>query len=158
MQFINSEASAGSGEFPSESIVRAFQRVANDKRGQSLALRGMPGLSLFIPYSNLPLDGEVIPAKEEMCNPEQSKCKTRTYVFETKCVTCCGTGTVRGISNGRRGSLSTCIVCTGLGYVRSTTSRFTPPMDQETINRPQPPPIRHITDLEDEEEGEEQDE
>jgi hypothetical protein len=52
---------------------------------------------------------------DEMCNPEVFKCKTATYVYESQCKACFGTGTIRGRSNGRRGALSTCPHCVGVG-------------------------------------------
>ncbi len=66
-----------------------------------------------------------------MCDIQVSNCKTRMYVYETKCSCCYGTGMARGRagSHGRGGrsgrlpSLRTCLVCTGLGYVRVNTAR-----------------------------------
>lgn len=84
------------------------------------------GLSLFVPFSRLPPDGEVSFSKEEMCDPDVSACKTTLYVYESSCTACCASGLVRGLANGRRGALSSCPSCLGLGYLRRTTTRFTP--------------------------------
>eukprot|EP00195_Chlamydomonas_chlamydogama_P007279 CAMPEP_0202900420 /NCGR_PEP_ID=MMETSP1392-20130828/11578_1 /ASSEMBLY_ACC=CAM_ASM_000868 /TAXON_ID=225041 /ORGANISM="Chlamydomonas chlamydogama, Strain SAG 11-48b" /LENGTH=158 /DNA_ID=CAMNT_0049586803 /DNA_START=182 /DNA_END=659 /DNA_ORIENTATION=- len=110
-------------------VVRAFQ----DEAHHSSPSPGLP-LSLFTPYKNLPPDGQLIPIEEAKCDPAQSNCKTPTYVYEDKCHVCNGTGTARGIANGRRGALCTCVVCTGLGYVRRTTTRFIPTAPSEDGN------------------------
>lgn len=58
--------------------------------------------------------------------------QTPTYVYETRCSCCSGTGQSRSSSSsssrhgGRRGSLHTCLMCKGMGYVRRTTARFVP--------------------------------
>lgn len=128
-----------SGDLTGETVRNAVQRISANGRSQK-GTSSFSGLSLFIPYTNLPPDGQVIPEKEEMCDPMYAACKTPTYVFETACPACSGTGMVRHKPNGRRGHLGTCILCTGLGYVRKTTSRFTPSMDEQTINRPRVEP------------------
>ncbi|KAF8065527.1 hypothetical protein HT031_003128 [Scenedesmus sp. PABB004] len=60
------------------------------------------------------------------------------HVYEARCGVCSGTGWARAPTNGRRGQLSTCMLCHGLGYVRRTTSRFCPddPDRHMTIARP----------------------
>lgn len=98
-------------------------------------------LSLYHPYKNLPHDGAMIPSDEESCNPEEQRCKTPTYIYETKCHSCAGTGVTRSIPNGRKGRLGNCMLCHGLGYVRCTTARFVPDVKADdtgksTIGRP----------------------
>eukprot|EP01026_Neomeris_dumetosa_P077226 TRINITY_DN8322_c1_g1_i1.p5 TRINITY_DN8322_c1_g1~~TRINITY_DN8322_c1_g1_i1.p5 ORF type:complete len:141 (-),score=21.31 TRINITY_DN8322_c1_g1_i1:584-1006(-) len=54
----------------------------------------------------------------------------RTFVYESKCRACCGTGMIAsGSSRSRRHVLYTCPSCLGLGYVRRTTTRFVPPLN-----------------------------
>ncbi|PNH08848.1 Protein disulfide-isomerase SCO2 [Tetrabaena socialis] len=109
---------------PRTSVVRAFlggNHKSSDHNGNELPL------SMFLPYKQLPYDGEVIPAADKACDPGERRCKTPIYTYESKCHSCSGTGFMKSIANGRHASLYTCLSCTGLGYVRHTTARFTPP-------------------------------
>jgi hypothetical protein len=61
---------------------------------------------------------------------EHARTQTPVYVHEEKCEACCGTGSIRrrsrGGGRGGHSGLHTCLMCTGLGYVRLTTTRYEP--------------------------------
>lgn len=101
---------------------------------------GLPQ-SMFAPYKQLPVEGEVILSADAACDPEVSRCRTPIYTYESKCTCCSGTGFTKNQANGRRASLHTCIMCLGLGYVRRTTARFVPATgpDAPTLGRPERP-------------------
>ncbi|GAB4813208.1 hypothetical protein N2152v2_000254 [Parachlorella kessleri] len=100
--------------------------------------------SLFRPFEKLPPDGKTLTPEDEGCDPEKALCKTKIHVWETKCRACFGSGVV--VMSGRRGRRTKCIClqCTGLGYVRHTSSNVEPVQDAEdneayyTLARPVP--------------------
>eukprot|EP00877_Chromochloris_zofingiensis_P005923 jgi/Chrzof1/1584/Cz10g13120.t1 len=94
------------------------------------------GLSLFHPFKRLPAEGRTVPLEEELCDIEVQNCKTPLHVYEMKCSHCAGSGWAKGSANGRRGSLHTCLVCKGLGYVRRTSAAPPDNDDHLIINRP----------------------
>ena len=105
-----------------------------------------PGRPLFCFSSHpLPLSLSLIPAHQtrnradERCNPMEQRCQTPMHVWEASCAACGGLGASRprarfaggGRGRGRgRGTphaaYTTCAVCTGVGYVRHTSSRVWP--------------------------------
>ena len=105
-----------------------------------------PGRPLFCFSSHpLPLSLSLIPAHQtrnradERCNPMEQRCQTPIHVWEASCAACGGLGASRprarfaggGRGRGRgRGTphaaYTTCAVCTGVGYVRHTSSRVWP--------------------------------
>ncbi|GIL84849.1 hypothetical protein Vretimale_9676 [Volvox reticuliferus] len=110
---------------------------------------GLP-LSMFTPYKQLPPEGEVVPAVDAACDPTVQKCKTLVYTYESRCISCSGTGFVkRSYGNSRRASLCTCLPCHGLGYVRRTTTRFVPDLSDSggvfTMGRSEQDPILNAT-------------
>ncbi|GBF90286.1 hypothetical protein Rsub_02392 [Raphidocelis subcapitata] len=118
----------------------ASTAAATARLGRSGRSEGLP-LSLFHPYSRLPPEGSTLMREDELCDPQESICKTPSHTYEAECLVCSGTGWARNASNGRRGTLGTCILCHGLGYVRRTTARFVPDSDASlTIGRTAPPP------------------
>ncbi|GLC34315.1 hypothetical protein PLESTM_000181700 [Pleodorina starrii] len=86
----------------------------------------------------------MLAAADAICDPNVERCKTPIYTYETKCSCCCGTGFVKSRANGHHASLSTCLLCHGLGYVRRTTARFAPDNGPTsgvfTLARPEPDP------------------
>lgn len=87
------------------------------------------------------------PAPEPLpsCHCGMQRPKTAIHVWETRCVACVGTGTVRSRSRGRHAILSTCLICHGIGYVRHGSSDPAPPGLNDggphyTLGRPPPPP------------------
>lgn len=105
---------------------------------------GRPHLpsSLFRPFAKLPPDGKTLTPDEEACDPETSLCKTKIHVWEVKCPACYGTGLITASGSHGRRSLCTCLQCTGLGYVRHTSSQVEPGQEQTdceayyTLGRP----------------------
>ncbi|KAG2496273.1 hypothetical protein HYH03_005506 [Edaphochlamys debaryana] len=91
-------------------------------------------MSIFAPYKALPPDGAMLPSDDETCDPVMEKCKTQVFVYESKCLSCGGTGFVKTSHRRRSGTahLSTCLLCHGLGYVRRTTARFLPESTPES--------------------------
>ncbi|KAK9902175.1 hypothetical protein WJX75_006913 [Coccomyxa subellipsoidea] len=89
---------------------------------------GLPA-SLFAPYKDLPGDGRTLTEREETCDPMERNCQVPMHVWESKCRACHGSGTVT--SYGRRGKRSSgsCPSCTGMGYVRRTSSRLIPDLN-----------------------------
>lgn len=98
-------------------------------------------LSLLLPFGEggLPPRGKTRHQKEEECDPWTQNCKTEAHVWESKCDRCFGTGQVvsgyRGHYNKRRarrhGSgairmMSTCVKCSGTGWVRHSSARTIP--------------------------------
>eukprot|EP00887_Chlorella_sp_A99_P002983 scaffold24.g2983.t1 len=87
-------------------------------------------ISLFQRFESLPVDGHTLTADDEN-RTEDMRPKTAVYVWETRCVRCSGTGTVRSFGSrrgrGGHGTLATCLVCSGIGYVRHGSSRGAPP-------------------------------
>ncbi|GMH42072.1 hypothetical protein BSKO_09991 [Bryopsis sp. KO-2023] len=101
---------------------------------------GLP-LSLFTPYSDLPPEGKTLTNLEETCDPREKMCKTPAHVYEAECAMCNGVGEILSKIKGKGKKVPcTCMTCHGLGYVRRTTSRFTPEVNcvgpNLTINRP----------------------
>jgi hypothetical protein len=88
-------------------------------------------MSMFKRLGNLPFDGRTLTTSEESCDPYEELCKTPLHVWEVKCTRCCGTGHARlSASRGRggsraRGSLSICLVCSGLGEPLNTPPLIT---------------------------------
>eukprot|EP00210_Caulerpa_lentillifera_P003292 g3143.t1 len=74
---------------------------------------------------NLPPDGRFLTEREEKTDPTAQRNKTPTYVYETVCPICKGSGMVESKSKGKR-RIYTCLSCHGLGYVRRVTARFVP--------------------------------
>ena len=76
---------------------------------------------------------------EEACDPMERNCQVPMHVWEGPCGACAGTGSARSGSavraargRGRARSsfsttYSTCVACSGVGYVRYTTARLGPP-------------------------------
>lgn len=98
-------------------------------------------LSLLLPFGEggLPPRGKTQHLKEEECDPWTQNCKTEAHVWESKCERCFGTGNVISGFNGhysrrrarRHGSgsirmMSTCVKCTGTGWVRHSSAREVP--------------------------------
>ncbi|KAL6753614.1 hypothetical protein V8C86DRAFT_2724508 [Haematococcus lacustris] len=109
--------------------VRTFRAAAANETeaapvGPATLMRrmGTVALSLFMPYKQLPPEGRMIDKLEEECDPYERNCRTLTYVYETQCMSCSGTGWSRGRHNPRRsrarGSLHVCLKCHGVGHVR----------------------------------------
>ncbi|PNW81014.1 hypothetical protein CHLRE_07g339200v5 [Chlamydomonas reinhardtii] len=128
----------------SRDIVVAFLDDHKGHKGDHHTYHSQDPLSvhLFMPYKHLPADGLVCQPEEAACDPSERNCKSVIYTYEAKCYACYGTGFVKGHSNGRRASLSMCMVCLGLGYVRHTTARLPPDVtangfETMTIARPQ---------------------
>lgn len=94
--------------------------------------------SMYAPFPSpkLPPDGSTLTAEELRCDPYTELCRTAIHVWESKCVACSGTGTKRNTSTaggsssrggrggGRHCRLGTCMLCSGLGYVRHTSNRL----------------------------------
>jgi len=111
-------------------------------------------LSLLLPFGEggLPPRGKTRFRKEEECDPWTQNCKTESHVWESKCDRCFGTGKVISGSRGhysksrarRHGSgggslrmMSTCVKCTGTGWVRHCSAREIPsPMPNGNPNSP----------------------
>eukprot|EP01025_Chloroclados_australasicus_P021611 TRINITY_DN2269_c0_g1_i1.p2 TRINITY_DN2269_c0_g1~~TRINITY_DN2269_c0_g1_i1.p2 ORF type:complete len:216 (+),score=5.28 TRINITY_DN2269_c0_g1_i1:148-795(+) len=90
---------------------------------------GLP-LSMYSRFEQLPPDGKLQTEQEETCDPFTQRCQTPTFVYESKCRACTGTGMIASGSSRRgRHTLYTCMHCHGLGYVRRTTTRFIPPLN-----------------------------
>ncbi|CAL5228474.1 g11615 [Coccomyxa viridis] len=101
---------------------------------------GLP-TSLFAPFKGeLPADGKTLTEREEFCDPMERSCQTPMHVWESKCTACYGSGTVSFSSRRGRHSSATCASCTGMGYVRRTSSRIIPDLNGNgkhlTIGRP----------------------
>lgn len=76
---------------------------------------------------------------EEACDPIERNCQIPMHVWESPCGVCDGSGSARSASAVRaargRGRVrssfsttySTCVACSGVGYVRYTTARLGPP-------------------------------
>lgn len=102
-------------------------------------------ISLFMPFPDLPPDGETLTRKEDVCDEFTMLCKTKLHVYETHCRRCYGTGTMRTATPRGHRLLATCPCCQGMGFVRYST-RFGPPpiLGEEgpdyTLNRPAPDP------------------
>jgi len=76
---------------------------------------------------------------EEACDPMERNCQIPMHVWESPCGACGGNGSSRSSSAVRaargRGRVrssfsttySTCVACSGVGYVRFTTARLGPP-------------------------------
>mmetsp|Transcript_8358 Transcript_8358/g.17259 ORF Transcript_8358/g.17259 Transcript_8358/m.17259 type:complete len:178 (-) Transcript_8358:1759-2292(-) len=85
--------------------------------------------SLLYPVSGvLPPEGRTVQVEDEFCNPQMKFCKTVVHTWEDACDTCGGDGNVRTYISGkkRRTVLSTCLKCSGLGYLRHSSSRVEP--------------------------------
>ncbi|CAD7697854.1 unnamed protein product [Ostreobium quekettii] len=79
--------------------------------------------------------------RELECDPMHQTCQTPSYVYEDECSLCKGTGQMKSNHKGRH-RLYSCTLCSGLGYVRRTTSRFIPNVNgtgpKMTLGRPKP--------------------
>lgn len=127
----------------------AQQVQKSDVRAQAQNGRKREGfsLSLYHPYTKLPPEGKTLTPDEETCDPMTRNCQTPMHVWETKCTSCYGSGTVTASGRGRRRgsafSCSTCVTCHGLGFVRRVSSAGPPDSLNNgtgnlTLNRPEP--------------------
>ncbi|CAK0785987.1 hypothetical protein CVIRNUC_009200 [Coccomyxa viridis] len=110
----------------------------DSKHSKSHKEEGLPA-SLFAPYKGeLPVDGKTLTEKEEFCDPMERNCQTPMHVWESKCTACYGSGTVSFSSRRGRRTSATCASCTGMGFVRRTSSRLIPDLNGQhmTIGRP----------------------
>lgn len=75
------------------------------------------------------------------------RCRTPIHVWESRCMACGGTGTQSQWTSRQR-RLGTCLLCSGLGYVRHSSTHSVPHVNgagpHTTIGRPPPPePQKH---------------
>ncbi|PRW33603.1 heme oxygenase isoform B [Chlorella sorokiniana] len=109
---------------------------------------GKPHLpsSIYVafPKDSLPPDGHTLTLKEQKCNPETERCRTPIHVWESRCRACDGTGIARWVTSRQRHHvMSVCVLCSGLGYVRHTSTHSVPHVNgcgpHTTIGRPPAP-------------------
>ena len=103
-------------------------------------------VSLFTKMTELPPEGSTLMPREEQCNAD-AECRIEApapaHVWEEKCSQCGGSGIVSMKLGHRlrgRRTLSTCLMCDGIGMVRhvSTVPEFSG--EPLTIARPPPAP------------------
>lgn len=83
-------------------------------------------ISLYQPCGELPPDGRTRMAKDEACDPLEKNCQEVYHVWEGTCGTCSGTGDVKDL----KGRWSTCPACNGIGWIRMSSSRISPALDE----------------------------
>lgn len=88
----------------------------------------LPSNLLFPSAGELPPDGKTIQLSDEYCNPAIKFCRTVVHTWEDQCDACGGDGNIRTVISGRKGRtyMSTCIKCSGLGFLRHSSSRVEP--------------------------------
>jgi len=112
----------GRGQGETEREVKAGAKERWSKHNES-ALSGDTPLPLSLAFP-----GTEPASKKEMdamlnCNPELEDCKDPVYQWTAKCTRCQGTGEVSFYRKRGKEVISTCIACTGTGYVQRITYR-----------------------------------
>lgn len=121
--------------FPLFNSFKAHDRISHTRQVWCFASKKDHHLpqNLFSNFSDLPRSNHTLTSTDETCDTYTEVCKTPLHTFESRCDACGGAGSISTPSSRKghnrhhtRKISCTCLICSGVGYVRHISQHFDP--------------------------------